>query len=73
MCQKTRGAGSLYPYHLEGGCDLVVQRGTSKYEVRDQDGHLHNSKLAKIAEHQNIRMIEIKRAKLGVVSSHSAP
>ncbi|REG86807.1 FMN-binding glutamate synthase family protein [Marinomonas pollencensis] len=54
------GEGGLSPYHLEGGCDLVFQIGTAKYGVRDKDGQLDDAKLAKIAEHQTVRMFEIK-------------
>ncbi|MEL0637761.1 FMN-binding glutamate synthase family protein [Marinomonas sp. TI.3.20] len=54
------GEGGLSPYHLEGGCDLVFQIGTAKYGVRNDEGHLDDSKLAKIAEHPTVRMIEIK-------------
>ncbi len=29
------GEGGLAPYHLEGGCDVIMQMGTAKYGVRD--------------------------------------
>ncbi|SBS32742.1 Glutamate synthase [NADPH] large chain [Marinomonas spartinae] len=54
------GEGGLSPYHLEGGCDLVFQIGTAKYGVRDEQGNLDDDKLAKVAAHEQVRMIEIK-------------
>ena len=54
------GEGGLSPYHLEGGCDLVFQIGTAKYGVRNEEGHLDDAKLVSIAQHENVRMFEIK-------------
>lgn len=59
-CWMNTGEGGLSPYHLEGGCDIVFQIGTGKFGVRAQDGSLSEKKLAKIAEHENVRMFEIK-------------
>ncbi len=56
------GEGGLSPYHLEGGCDIVFQIGTAKYGVRDVNGDLDDSKLAEIAAHDQVKMIEIKLA-----------
>ena len=33
------GEGGLAPFHLEGGCDLIMQMGTAKYGVRNPDGN----------------------------------
>lgn len=54
------GEGGLSPYHLQGGADLVFQIGTAKYGIRDNNGKLDDSKLRAIAEHQQVRMFEIK-------------
>lgn len=54
------GEGSISPYHLEGGCDLVFQIGTAKYGVGNPDKTLNEEKLKKIAEHDNVKMFEIK-------------
>lgn len=54
------GEGSVSPYHLEGGCDLVFQIGTAKYGVRDDSGKLCDEKLRKIAQHPEVKMFEIK-------------
>ena len=37
-CWMDTGEGGLSPYHLEGGCDVIMQIGTAKYGVRDRDG-----------------------------------
>lgn len=54
------GEGGLSPYHLEGGCDIVFQIGTAKYGVRGPDGHLSDARLREIADHEQVRMFEIK-------------
>ena len=37
-CWVDTGEGGLAPYHLEGGCDLIMQIGTANYGIRDADG-----------------------------------
>lgn len=54
------GEGSVSPYHLEGGCDLIFQIGTAKYGVRDQKGQLSDQKLQEIAAHPQVKMFELK-------------
>jgi glutamate synthase domain-containing protein 2 len=54
------GEGGLSPYHLEGGCDIVFQIGTAKYGVRDAQGMLSDKKLESIANHEQVKMFEIK-------------
>jgi glutamate synthase domain-containing protein 2 len=54
------GEGGLSPYHLEGGCDIVFQIGTAKFGVRDEQGNLCDKKLKALAEHEQLRMFEIK-------------
>ncbi|WP_067215938.1 FMN-binding glutamate synthase family protein [Marinomonas gallaica] len=54
------GEGGLSPYHLEGGCDIVFQIGTAKYGVQDEQGHLDDDRLLKVASHEQVKMIEIK-------------
>jgi glutamate synthase domain-containing protein 2 len=56
------GEGGLAQYHLEGGCDLVMQIGTAKYGVRDAQGHLSETRLREIAAHPQLRMFEVKLA-----------
>ena len=56
------GEGGLSPYHLEGGCDIVMQMGTAKYGVRDEHGNLSEGRLREIAAHDQVRMFEVKLA-----------
>jgi glutamate synthase domain-containing protein 2 len=59
-CWLNTGEGGLSPYHLAGGADIVFQIGTAKYGVRDAAGGLDAERLAAIAAHQQVRMIELK-------------
>ncbi len=56
------GEGGLAPYHLEGGCDIIMQMGTAKYGVRDDAGNLSEDRLREIAAHEQVRMFEVKLA-----------
>ena len=56
------GEGGLAKYHLEGGCDVIMQIGTAKYGVRDAAGNLSEDRLREIAAHENVRMFEVKLA-----------
>ena len=59
-CWLDTGEGGLSPYHLEGGCDVVMQIGTAKYGVRDVDGKLSDVKLREIAAYPQVKMFELK-------------
>lgn len=59
-CWMDTGEGGLSPYHLEGGCDVIMQIGTAKYGVRDSEGRLAVEKLREIAAHETVRAFEIK-------------
>ncbi|MBL1292552.1 MAG: FMN-binding glutamate synthase family protein [Thiotrichales bacterium] len=59
-CWMNTGEGGLSPYHLEGGCDIVVQIGTAKYGVRDESGKLSTKKLQEIAALEQVKMFEVK-------------
>lgn len=54
------GEGGLSPYHLEGGADLVFQIGTAKFGVRKPEGGFDDEKLRAVAEHEQVKMFEIK-------------
>jgi glutamate synthase domain-containing protein 2 len=54
------GEGGLSDYHLESGCDLVVQIGTAKYGVRDEQGNLSLEKVKELAQIEQVKMFEIK-------------
>jgi glutamate synthase domain-containing protein 2 len=56
------GEGGLAPYHLEGGCDVIMQMGTAKYGVRDAAGKLSEDRLREIAVHEQVRAFEVKLA-----------
>lgn len=59
-CWLDTGEGGLSPYHLEGGCDLIMQIGTAKYGVRDAEGKLSPQRLKELAAHETVRAFEIK-------------
>ncbi|MCX7115008.1 MAG: FMN-binding glutamate synthase family protein [Gammaproteobacteria bacterium] len=59
-CWVNTGEGGVSDYHLEEGCDIVVQIGTAKYGVRDAEGHLSDSRLQELAAFEQVRMFEIK-------------
>jgi glutamate synthase domain-containing protein 2 len=57
-CWLDTGEGGLAPYHLEGGCDLVMQIGTAKYGLRDAQGHLDPERLIELS--RVVKAFEIK-------------
>ncbi|MBL7003273.1 MAG: FMN-binding glutamate synthase family protein [Gammaproteobacteria bacterium] len=59
-CWMNTGEGGLSPYHLENGCDIVFQIGTAKNGVRDLAGNLSDEKLKLVAQHDAVKMFEIK-------------
>ncbi len=59
-CWLNTGEGGVSPYHLQEGCDLVVQIGTAKYGVRDEQGNLSDDKLRELAAKDCVKMFEIK-------------
>jgi glutamate synthase domain-containing protein 2 len=56
------GEGGLARYHLEGGCDVIMQMGTAKYGVRDEHGNLSETRLREIAAYEQVRAFEVKLA-----------
>jgi glutamate synthase domain-containing protein 2 len=57
-CWLDTGEGGLSPYHLEGGCDLVMQIGTAKYGVRNLDGTFSPERAKELAA--VVKAFEIK-------------
>jgi glutamate synthase domain-containing protein 2 len=57
-CWLNTGEGGLSPYHLEGGCDVIMEIGTAKYGVRDAQGNLNPDRLLEIAK--VVKAFEIK-------------
>lgn len=54
------GEGSLSPFHIEGGADIIFQIGTAKYGVGNPDCTLNIERLKAKASIENVKMIEIK-------------
>ena len=54
------GEGSLSPYHLEHGGDIVWQIGTGYFGCRDENGNFNHETFKKIARKDVVKMIEIK-------------
>ena len=57
-CWMDTGEGGLSPYHLEGGCDLIMQVGTARYGVRNADGSFSPERAREIA--RSVKAFEIK-------------
>src|SRR5574339_462487 len=57
-CWMDTGEGGLSPYHVEGGCDIIMQIGTAKYGVRDAQGSLSEERLTELAK--VVKAFEIK-------------
>ncbi|OAI53087.1 glutamate synthase [Betaproteobacteria bacterium SCGC AG-212-J23] len=57
-CWMDTGEGGLSPYHLEGGCDIIMQIGTAKYGVRDSQGNLSEERLRELSK--SVKAFEIK-------------
>ncbi len=57
-CWMDTGEGGLSPYHLEGGCDVIMQIGTAKYGVRNHDGSFSPERARELA--QQVKAFEIK-------------
>jgi glutamate synthase domain-containing protein 2 len=57
-CWLDTGEGGLSPYHVEGGCDVIMQIGTAKYGVRDAQGSFSTDRLLELA--RVVKAFEIK-------------
>ena len=57
-CYMDTGEGGLSPYHLEGGCDVIMQIGTAKYGIRNLDGSFSAERARELA--QKVKAFEIK-------------
>ena len=54
------GEGSISPFHLEPGGDLIWQIGTGYFGCRTEDGKFNPEMFAKNASQECVKMIEIK-------------
>src|SRR6266851_338172 len=59
-CWMDTGEGGLSPFHLEGGCDLIMQIGTANYGVRDGKGNFSMERLKEVGRHGQVKAFEIK-------------
>jgi glutamate synthase domain-containing protein 2 len=59
-CWMDTGEGGLSPFHLEGGCDIIMQIGTANYGVRDVDGNFSPGKARELAARPQVKAFEIK-------------
>ena len=57
-CYMDTGEGGLSPYHIEGGCDIIMQMGTAKYGMRNHDGSFSPEKVRELSQH--VKAFEIK-------------
>ena len=57
-CWLNTGEGGLSPYHLEGGCDVIMEIGTAKYGIRNLDGSFSPEKAKELAK--VVKAFEIK-------------
>ncbi len=62
------GEGGLSSYHLQGG-DIIFQLGTGYFGCRDEDGNFSEELFVKIANSNEVKMIEIKLSQ-GAKPSH---
>ena len=57
-CWMDTGEGGCAPYHLEGGCDVIMQIGTAKYGIRSESGEFSAEKAKELAKY--VSAFEIK-------------
>ena len=61
-CYMSTGEGSLSPYHVEGGADILYQIGPAKFGCRTPNGEFDDEKAAAIIALPQVKMVEIKLA-----------
>src|SRR3954470_23778703 len=59
-CWMDTGEGGLSPFHLEGGCDVIMQIGTANYGIRSPEGNFSPERAKALAKHESVRAFEIK-------------
>jgi glutamate synthase domain-containing protein 2 len=57
---SNTGEGGLTEYHLHYGGDLIFQFGTGYFGCRDENGSLDENSFRDIAQHDTVKMIEMK-------------
>lgn len=61
-CYMGTGEGSLSPYHVEGGGDILYQIGPAKFGCRTPEGLFDDAKAARIIALPQVKLVEIKLA-----------
>jgi glutamate synthase domain-containing protein 2 len=56
------GEGSISPYHVEGGGDILFQIGPAKFGCRTPEGRFDDEKARQILAMPQVKMVEIKLA-----------
>ena len=57
-CWLNTGEGGLSPFHIEGGCDIIMQIGTANYGIRDERGDFSVARARELAP--KVKAFEIK-------------
>ncbi len=57
-CWLDTGEGGLSPHHLLGNCEVIMQIGTARYGIRDQQGEFSKERALQLAP--MVRAFEIK-------------
>jgi glutamate synthase domain-containing protein 2 len=57
-CWLDTGEGGLSPHHLLGNCEVIMQIGTARYGIRDQQGEFSKERALQLAP--KVRAFEIK-------------
>ena len=57
-CWLDTGEGGLSPFHIEGGCDIIMQIGTANYGIRDERGNFSIERARELAP--RVKAFEIK-------------
>ncbi|MDI7773970.1 FMN-binding glutamate synthase family protein [Asticcacaulis sp. EMRT-3] len=57
---QDTGEGSISPYHLQGGGDIIWQVATGYFGCRTPDGKFDPALFTKMAQAEQVKMIEIK-------------
>lgn len=57
-CWLDTGEGGLSPHHLLGNCEIIMQIGTARYGIRDQQGGFSKERAVELAK--SVSAFEIK-------------
>jgi glutamate synthase domain-containing protein 2 len=57
-CWIDTGEGGLSPHHMVGDCERIMQIGTARYGIRDQNGDFSKERAVEVA--RNVSAFEIK-------------